>query len=158
MGPGEKQNHESYKTHQAYFENIRSGFDVALIENVPQYSETIVKTELGDEWDTTSLVIDPRIFGVPCARTRLYVIAWRKGKVSWRGGVDVLDILDTLAARVTTSAKSCFWMDLPSSSLTPSQEIVSMMALQKSLIGSDPTLENLFGFQNHDNETTLSLK
>lgn len=62
--------------------------DVMLIENVPEYEKHIIASELGNTWDLDmSAVIDPRIFGIPAARPRLYVLAFNKDKVQPRPDV-----------------------------------------------------------------------
>lgn len=80
-----------FDTHRCYFESISRVSDVMVIENVPEYSVTIVEAELkktgcGD-WACESAVIDPRVVGIPTARARLYIVAFNKLVARWREDV-----------------------------------------------------------------------
>ena len=96
-------------------------FNIFLIENVPQYAEEIVIAELGDEYSTKTCVIDPRLFGLPTARSRRYIIAWRKAVVTWISDIKLEDVIEALTAHVVAEAGIFWWMDCPKSNLTEAQ-------------------------------------
>ena len=121
MGKMLREQDPRFRTHTFYYACMRRLCDAVLLENVPGYRVEVAQSHLGPEWETRHAIIDPRIFGVPCARTRLYIIAWKRSKLEWRQGADMSEIIDILARRVVTCAKACWWMDLPKSQLTKAQ-------------------------------------
>ena len=94
---------------------------VLLVENVPEYGEVIVASELGPLWSTKSCVIDPRIYGVPASRSRRYIIAWRKSAVQWREDVRLEDIIEVLTSHVVADAGIFFWKECPKTKLSAAQ-------------------------------------
>ena len=72
MGQRKQTNGKSWKLHKRHYKRLRkSKFGVVLIENVPEYEVELVKSELtedGQHWKFDSCKLDPRIFGVGCAR------------------------------------------------------------------------------------------
>ena len=96
-------------------------YDVFLIENVPEYKEEIPARELGPEFSTKSVVLDPRVFGLPTARSRRYVIAWRKSAVHWRTEVKLEEVLEALTAHLVADAGIFFWQDHPEANLSAAQ-------------------------------------
>jgi site-specific DNA-cytosine methylase len=92
-------NHPVFKLHQRYFQKMCACNNALLIENVPEYSPAVVRSELPATWDLKSCVIDPRIFGLPAARSRIYLVAWDTTKVFWRSEIQIEDIIEALTAR-----------------------------------------------------------
>ena len=80
-----------------------------LIENVPEYPESLIKQELGPGYSVRSIVIDPRILGIPAARTRRYAIAWRHSKVKWRPEINLEDVVATVTANLVGDASMFWW-------------------------------------------------
>ena len=70
-----------FQTHEDYYEQAPFMAAVLVLECVPEYQESLVQKKLGPEWDTKGCTIDPRIFGLPVARARIYLIAWKNKKV-----------------------------------------------------------------------------
>lgn len=72
MGRRMQTNGASWKLHKKFYRRLRkSNFRVVVIENVPEYLLELVKKELNklrQQWSFDSCVIDPRIFGMGCAR------------------------------------------------------------------------------------------
>lgn len=72
MGKRQQTNGRSWKLHTRHYQRLRkSKFSVVIIENVPEYQLELVKTELtkdGQSWLFDSCKLDPRIFGMGCAR------------------------------------------------------------------------------------------
>ena len=53
MGNREKEKGIQHQTHVSYYKHVReSNASVAVIENVPEYEEALVKKELGKGWDS----------------------------------------------------------------------------------------------------------
>lgn len=127
-------NHPVFKLHQRYFQKMCACNNALLIENVPEYSPAVVRSELPATWDLKSCVIDPRMFGLPAARARIYLIAWDTTKVFWRSEIQIEDIIEALTARVIKDASIFFWKSCPKSDLTVAQAlrlILSMFIMQE---------------------------
>ena len=76
-----------FPTHSSYYKQMKRIHSVLLVENVPEYQSDIPSSELGPSWTTEDEVIDPRNFGVPCARARRYFLAYDTDKVKRRDDV-----------------------------------------------------------------------
>ena len=76
-----------FLTHRSYYEQMEQIHNILLVENVPEYGSDIPCSELGPSWITEDEVVDPRNFGVPCARARRYFLAWNTDKVKCRDDV-----------------------------------------------------------------------
>ena len=110
-----------FGTHTAYFENIAVDQDLNIIENVTEYNLEILEHALPG-FSLSPLKIDPRVFGLGAARTRLYVIAIRIGKLKWKDNFSLVEFFDVLTSQVVLSASKYYWMNLPASILSPSDE------------------------------------
>ena len=111
----------AYETHRQYYKNMKKACQVLIIENVPEYGEIHIRDELGPGWRIRSHVIDPRIFGIGAARSRLYAICWKVDTIHWREDVSMEAILEALTASVEFGAGSFFWQDLPIDTLSQAQ-------------------------------------
>eukprot|EP00435_Cladocopium_sp_Y103_P026039 s1099_g6.t1 len=119
MGNKEKENGAQHHTHVAYYKHVReSEASVAVIENVPEYEEKVVKKELGKGWDLASVRLDPRCFGLACARARVFMLCWRTDKVRWVSPFTLKSFVGVLLSRVVMNAGDYFFMDLPKVKLT----------------------------------------
>lgn len=121
MGNQKGQSDPVYDTHEKYYENVAQECHATIIENVPEYSPDVIQAELGDEWDMKHAVIDPRVFGVGAARSRLYAICWKKDEVTWRKDVVMEEVIELLTSTVATNASDFYWQQLPKTQLTPAQ-------------------------------------
>lgn len=108
-----------FKCHKEYYKKIKFTHSAMLIENVPEYGEEIILQSLGDEWSVKSLVIDPRVLGIPAARSRLYALAWRHSKVTWRPDVSLESIVEAMTSQVVADASIFHWRDIPQDNLSP---------------------------------------
>ena len=97
--------------------------DCLLIENVPEYQQTVVESSLGDEWAVRSVIFDPRVLGIPAARSRRYLYAMKKSRVQWNEDIKLEDVIDALTSTVVCGAGVFWWDDLPPSALTPAQAL-----------------------------------
>ena len=92
MGRQTGEDDPRFATHENFYESMKRIHEIMLIENVPEYKVSIAVKHLGSAWELESTVIDPRHFGVPASRARLYILAWRRDKVKrrddgvWFGG------------------------------------------------------------------------
>ena len=121
MGNREKEHGVQHQTHVAYYRHVReSGTSVAVIENVPEYEEKVVKNELGKGWDLTSVRLDPRCFGLGCARARVFMLCWRTDKVRWVSPFTLQSFVGVLLSRAVMKAGDYFFLDLPKVKLSSS--------------------------------------
>ena len=127
---------DSFGTHTAFFNNIAVSQDINIIENVTEYQLEILVHALPG-FSLTPLKIDPRIFGLGAARTRLYVIAIRIGKLKWMDNFSLLEYFDALTSQVALNANDYYWMKLPASNLSPSAE---------TCLHNDPFFSKFNGF------------
>ena len=114
----------SYLSHQSHYNMVRKeDFDVQILENVPEYSESVVKQHLKPEtWGLVSAVLDPRLFGQKTSRPRRYFICWRRDRVEWISPYSMEDIINALRTCPVLDPLSYFWMKLPLIILSESQE------------------------------------
>ena len=89
MGNQNGINDEKYITHKKYYKETKRISDVLLIENVPEYQSATASAELGPQWSSESVVLDPRLFGVPASRPRRFILAFDKRKVRRVEGVSL---------------------------------------------------------------------
>ena len=124
-----------FETHEAMYENICPDVDIQLLENVPEYEEkgykqSLACQKLGEAFDGISFKIDPRVLGLPTARARVYILAWKKAKFSWSPDFSLMEFLDAITSQVTLDASEYWWMDIPRIKLTPSTEPQLQVSLQ----------------------------
>lgn len=128
MGKGLRTKDKTYATHTMHYELVeQEGHDLAIIENVAEYSEEHAKHGLPEDWVSESVVVDPRLFGQGTARTRRYIVLYRKGSVQQNGGISIQEVLECLKAQPTLGAMDYYWKekaDCPSAPLTQSQETI----------------------------------
>ena len=111
-----------FATHEALYENISPHCDIEIIENVPEYGTEHAEEKLGPEYETKAMVIDPRVLGLPAARARIFIIGWKRKKLQWVEGFDLLDFMDAITSKVALQAKDYWSLSLPPRNLTPSEE------------------------------------
>ena len=92
-----------------------------VIENVTEYSVALVQDELGREWTLVCTRLDPRLFGVPVARARLYIIAYRNDLLQWTSHLTLDDWVALFASECVLSARNLFWMRVPEAELTAAE-------------------------------------
>lgn len=131
MGKRLRTQDAQFNTHEALYANIAPGQQVQIVENVTEYPTSLIQQKLGDDFELKSVKIDPRIFGVPCCRARLYAIAWGKDMLQWTDHFSLEDFLDCLTSQVALDALEYWWMDLPTSQLTPGEEVWLQLSISK---------------------------
>ena len=119
----------SFAAHESHYEMIDDDaeeFDVAIIENVPEYTEETVKKRLKPhKWGMDSEVLDPRLFGQRASRPRRYFICWRRSKVEWDAPWSMQEVLLALRTCPTMDPLKYFWKSLPPSVLSASQDLLT---------------------------------
>ena len=92
MGNKGKASHPVVKTHKRYFKKQKTCdlSDALLWENVTEWELKMLKRSLGKGWKFIAVKLDPQLFGFPCARARLYVLAWKTSKLKWHMDVPAL--------------------------------------------------------------------
>ena len=128
-----------WETHEAFYGNISPEEDLQIVENVPEYGSEHAARKLGPEFDTCSLVVDPRVLGLPASRARIYIIGWKKSKLQWIPGFNLMEFMDVLTSKVAIDVKAYWSLNLPPRTLTTSEE--TQLQLQ-SIAG--------FGLFEHD--------
>lgn len=122
MGNREKEKGVHHRTHEAYFQSQREGSNaIAIVENVTEYCEELVRRELGDKWKVSSIKLDPRCFGFPSARARIFLVCWKHEEVQWTGSWSLRDFIMCLRSPVVMSAADYFHKNLPKTRLSRSK-------------------------------------
>lgn len=115
---------EKYEVHKAYYDQAPSNADIALLENVTEYDiKKQVEKGLGPEWGCYAKNVDPRLWGLGCARPRAYGIAWKRDSKSIDENFPFDAVLESLLANPVMTATDFFWMKLPPSKLSDAEEI-----------------------------------
>ena len=125
MGKGRQTRDVTWNCHTKHYEMVeQEQHDVAVVENVPEYTEAHAMSCLNpDEWHSESAVIDPRCFGQGTARARRYILLHRKSTMKTVEGITMTDVLDCLKARPCLTASDYFWKeDCKQEPLSQSQE------------------------------------
>ena len=91
---------------------------INLIENVTEYEVDIIQGKLGPNFEVKGVRLDPRVFGLPTARPRLYALAFNKNHVQWVEGFDLMEFIDALTSQVALTASCYWWSQEPPSKLT----------------------------------------
>ena len=89
-----------WKTHEALYSEVCPKEDIQVIENVPEYGVQLAMQKLGPNFEAKSMVVDPRVLGMPASRARIYIIAWKKAKLQWTQGFDLLEFMDCITSKV----------------------------------------------------------
>lgn len=118
MGNQEGVDSIHFECHKKYYEQAPAKADVLVLENVPQYTPDVVANELGEAWDIKHCIIDPRILGLPAARTRIYLVCYKKKKASWMPGISLNSVLVALTSRVIADASMYLWKKLQPATLS----------------------------------------
>ena len=128
MGYGLGEEDERFQCHEKYYEQAERSAMINFIENVPEYPvEDMVTRYLnhGDPhgpWRTNYARLDPRVFGFGSARPRVYAITYDSRMVQWDKLFGFIDVLLALRAQPLMEAKDFFWLNLPPTKLSSSEE------------------------------------
>lgn len=121
MGTRKGQDDPRFAGHESYYDKYKAICDIFIVENVVEYGDVITKDRLGEEWEVESLKLDPRNLGLGVARARIYLLRWKKTKVTWDAPFTLRDFLDTLASKPVLSAKNYFWQKIPPTVLSEAE-------------------------------------
>ena len=121
MGKRHMELGSSHCTHTSYYKAMKkSDNTVLVIENVAEYKESIVQKELGGDWEIQSVQIDPRLLGLPCCRTRVFMLCWKRDVVRWVAPYTFHSFIACLTSQISMSAVDYFFKSLPKTILSPS--------------------------------------
>lgn len=114
MGKREREQSLQFKLlHQAYYDRVAPTQDILLIENVPEYSEALVLQCLNKgragTWQLESVRLDPRLFGLGCARARVFMIVFKKRLFAWTKKFTLQQFVETFLSTPGLCAESYFW-------------------------------------------------
>ena len=126
-----------YKTHVKYFEEYPDNHDLLCLENVTEYKQELVESNLKQhgDWKVASVKLDPRHFGLGVGRARIYLLCWRQNKLKWDAPFTLSSFVTSLMARPHLLAEDYFWRKLPRGILTSAEDPV-LNVLQQSLSAS----------------------
>ena len=124
MGNQQREEDPVYQTHKKFYDlSSTDGTEVLLLENVPEYDmKEQVQSQMGPTWDSAMAKIDPRHFGLGCARPRCYALAWDTKKVQWTLNVSLESLLTALFARPMMDALSYFTLKLQPTPISKSED------------------------------------
>lgn len=124
MGLRGRENDPVYATHEQFYSLSRNdGTKIMLLENVPEYEmDKMVHSYMGSKWKVATACVDPRHFGLGCARPRRYGIAWDTTKVCWRKNMSFEAILTSMFAQPMMDALSYFTQKAQPATLTESED------------------------------------
>ena len=109
------------KTHKKHYKEFKKFSKLLIIENVSEYSVPLVEEELGELWTLKVTRLDPRLFGLPVARARLYIIAFRNDELQWVSDLTLDDFVAMLSSECVMSARNLFWMTTQEKELTTAE-------------------------------------
>eukprot|EP00435_Cladocopium_sp_Y103_P033139 s810_g8.t1 len=124
MGLGEGENDVVFECHKKFYENVGDISDIAICENVKESNlEQTMHTYLGAAWDVKACCVDPRLFGLGCARARCYGIGWKKSQYEWNKVISLERLLGALKAQPVMTADSYFFLTkTPTMKLSPAED------------------------------------
>lgn len=124
MGLRKQDTDEKFVAHQAYYKQAPKNGEIHIIENVTEYEiQLYVDRFFGEGWSCHTAKVDPRLWGLGCSRPRAYGIVWNKDVLQWDVNFPFFDVLESLKARPQMNASDYFWMPVPASPLTSSEDL-----------------------------------
>lgn len=127
IGKREQERSTAFATHEAYFEKIAPANDLIIVENVPEYKESLVLSILNrgnaKEWACHSIRLDPRFLGMGVARARVFMVIFKTDKLKWCNDISLESLATCLASKNIMTADSYFWEKLPRTVLTDAEEL-----------------------------------
>ena len=124
MGNQQREDDPVYQTHKKFYDlSANDGTQVLLLENVPEYNmKEQIQSQMGPTWAYAMAKVDPRNFGLGCARPRCYALAWNTEKVQWTLNVSLETLLTALFARPVMDALSYFTLKLQPTPISKSED------------------------------------
>lgn len=124
MGLGEGENDVVFECHKKYYETVGDVADLAICENVKESKlEETMSRYLGVAWDVKASCVDPRLFGLGCARARCYGIGWKKSSYEWSKLISLERVLGALKAQPVMKADDYFFLTkTPEMKLSPAED------------------------------------
>lgn len=124
MGNCEGEDDPVFQVHQKYYEEAPSFADIIFLENVVEYKlQQTASSQLGPQWSVQALSVDPRLFGLGCARARTYGIAIKKSMHTWSKSITLTSVIEALKAQPMMKADDFFFLTkVPTMKLTDAQD------------------------------------
>ena len=122
MGKRKMMDDPLFICHERYYQQAGYLADLLIVENVPQYKPELVRQKLGNAWTVKHCIIDPRLFGLPAARSRIFLLCYKHKRVTWRKEVSLETVLSALTSQVTADASMYLWRKLPPSALSKAKD------------------------------------
>ena len=131
MGLGEGENDVVFGCHKKYYETVGDVADLAVCENVKECKlKQTMSHYLGAAWDVNESCVDPRLFGLGCARARSYGIGWKKACYQWSKLISLERVLEALKAQPMMKADDYFFLTkTPSMKLSPAEDSQSVTSI-----------------------------
>ena len=112
-----------FQVHEKYYEELPHFAELAVLENVTEYNmQDMVASHLGRSWKCHTSKVDPRNFGLGCARARSYAIVFNGRHLKWDDRCPLSCTLHNLRARPSMQAPDFFYLTKPAASLTLSDD------------------------------------
>jgi site-specific DNA-cytosine methylase len=112
IGKGEGTDAVEYKVHEAW--HAPRAFrqePIFIMENVVEYPESLIIESLGDLYDIRVCRFDPRHFGLPAARPRVYAVGVHRAKAKWKTEDSLATMLSPLCAKLQACADIYYFME-----------------------------------------------
>lgn len=109
-----------FRVHQCWLAlQLQVAPAIIVFENVDIYDLWILRENFANaSWELRACILDPRNFGVPMGRPRLYAIIVNKGRAAWKSAAPLHVMLQQLTA-VPTMPISAFFQPLDPASSRP---------------------------------------
>lgn len=115
MGSRTEEEHAAYVSHVQWQKQRRLAATAMIIfENVPEFNMSILDESFPrDRYQIHSVKIDPRLFGLPVARPRLYALILDSHQVRWEFAGTLGDFVQNLTCQIAMPMECFFWQSLP---------------------------------------------
>ena len=110
MGKRRRESDRRHAPHQVWIAYLRKRRPhVIVIEEVDSYDPEIIAENFPSaEWDVRVCILDPRIFGIPMARRRIYAIVTLRDATYWNTTLPLHKLMQKLTSQRVASA-DVFW-------------------------------------------------
>ena len=124
MGLGEGEDDVVFKVHEKHYDVVGDIADMLVTENVPESQlQATLNRYLGADWATQTVNLDPRLFGLGCARARSYAISFKRSMFKLNETISVERVIGALMAQPVMEADDYFFLSkTPSIKLTEAED------------------------------------
>lgn len=120
MGKQNGKNHECWSAHCAWMRQRKQSTSwVTILENVTEYSIDLIRDSFPPpQYEIKHVKLDPRLFGIPASRARLYAVILDTRYVVWSSDDSLNQWVRKLCSSVVMSADVFWFKDLPRDNLS----------------------------------------